>query len=161
MIPIKILCSCGQKYAFDIEPSDGRINQAVQCPVCGTDGATAANQVIAQHLAANAAPATGLRIGGQQGPATVPLPPRNLTAAALDGHFPGVKVRNKWFVPGLGAAVVSILVLVGAVMFGRSPERKYEPAMPSAEGMVGLPQTLAELNAWYVEPPSGQNAARH
>jgi hypothetical protein len=23
----------------------------------------------------------------------------------------------------------------------------------------GLPQTLAELDAWYVEPPDGQNAA--
>jgi hypothetical protein len=159
MIPIKILCSCGQKYAFDIEPDDGRISQAVQCPVCGTDGTTAANQLIAQHLAANSAPASGLRIGGQQHPATVPLPPRNLTAAARDGNFSGMKVRNKWFIPGLGAAVVSVLAFVGAVMFGRSPERKYESAMPSTEGMDGLPQTLAELNAWYVEPPSGQNAA--
>ena len=32
--------------------------------------------------------------------------------------------------------------------------------LPTALPSDGLPQTLAELNAWYVEPPDGQNAAR-
>ena len=64
MIPIKIFCGCGQKYAFDIEPIGGRIAQAVQCPACGSDGTTAANQVIAQYLALNSVPSSALRIGG-------------------------------------------------------------------------------------------------
>jgi|GEM_PF-3427027 len=51
MIPVKIQCSCGQRYAFDIEPVCGRMTSPVACPVCGEDGTTAANQVIAFTLA--------------------------------------------------------------------------------------------------------------
>lgn len=48
MIPIKIQCGCGQKYAFDVEPVNGRMPAPVACPICGADGTAAANQVIAQ-----------------------------------------------------------------------------------------------------------------
>jgi FtsH-binding integral membrane protein len=51
MIPVKIQCSCGQRYAFDIEPVCGRMTSSVACPVCGTDGTTVANEVIAFTLA--------------------------------------------------------------------------------------------------------------
>jgi UDP-N-acetylmuramyl pentapeptide phosphotransferase/UDP-N-acetylglucosamine-1-phosphate transferase len=51
MIPVKIQCSCGQRYAFDIEPLCGRMTTSVACPVCGADGTTAANEVIAFALA--------------------------------------------------------------------------------------------------------------
>ena len=51
MIPVKIQCSCGQKYAFDAEPLCGRLAGRVLCPVCGTDGTSAANEVIAFALA--------------------------------------------------------------------------------------------------------------
>jgi UDP-N-acetylmuramyl pentapeptide phosphotransferase/UDP-N-acetylglucosamine-1-phosphate transferase len=52
MIPVKIQCSCGQRYVFDIEPVCGRMTSSVSCPVCGADGTTAANEVIAFTLAA-------------------------------------------------------------------------------------------------------------
>ena len=68
-------------------------------------------------------------------------------------------VRSKWLIVALGGTVVSLLVLAGAVIFGRDHNRRQAPASPLAEVPVGLPQTLAELNAWYVEPPPGQNAA--
>ena len=51
MMPVKIQCSCGQRYAFDIEPVCGRMTSSVACPVCGADGTTAANEVIAFTLA--------------------------------------------------------------------------------------------------------------
>lgn len=51
MIPVKIQCGCGQRYAFDIEPVCGRMTSSVTCPVCGADGTTAANEVIAYALA--------------------------------------------------------------------------------------------------------------
>ena len=51
MIPIKIQCGCGQRYAFDIEPVCGRMTSPVSCPVCGADGTGAANDVIAFTLA--------------------------------------------------------------------------------------------------------------
>lgn len=51
MIPVKIQCGCGQRYAFDIEPVFGRMPASVVCPVCGSDGTSAANEVIAFTLA--------------------------------------------------------------------------------------------------------------
>ncbi len=50
MMPIKIQCGCGQRYAFDVEPYCGRMPLSVACPVCGTDGTSAANEVIAFNL---------------------------------------------------------------------------------------------------------------
>jgi hypothetical protein len=50
MIPIKIQCGCGQKYAFDVEAPTGVMPHPVACPICGTDGTPAANLAIAQHL---------------------------------------------------------------------------------------------------------------
>jgi len=50
MIPIKIQCGCGQRYAFDVEPVGGRMPAAVACPVCGADGTGAANAVISQSM---------------------------------------------------------------------------------------------------------------
>lgn len=48
MTSIKIECGCGQHYAFDVEPVNGRMPHTVACPVCGADGTGAANEVIAQ-----------------------------------------------------------------------------------------------------------------
>jgi hypothetical protein len=56
MIPVKIQCGCGQKYAFDAEPVNGQMASPVACPVCGVDGTPAANQIISQTLAAQAPP---------------------------------------------------------------------------------------------------------
>ncbi|HTV40474.1 MAG TPA: hypothetical protein VMF08_07865 [Candidatus Sulfotelmatobacter sp.] len=50
MVPVKIECECGQNYAFDVEPVNGRMPSAVSCPSCGADGTAAANDCIAQQL---------------------------------------------------------------------------------------------------------------
>jgi hypothetical protein len=50
MIPVKIFCDCGQKYAFDVQPLDGKMPSPVFCPVCGRDGTADANQYIAKIL---------------------------------------------------------------------------------------------------------------
>jgi tetratricopeptide (TPR) repeat protein len=47
-IPVKIFCSCGQKYSFEAQPVDGRMPFPVACPVCGQDGTHQANQFIAR-----------------------------------------------------------------------------------------------------------------
>lgn len=57
-IPIKIICACGQKYAFDVSPVNGRMPAPVQCPVCGADGTAVANEIIA--LALGVRPASNL-----------------------------------------------------------------------------------------------------
>jgi len=50
MIPIKIICHCGQKYAFDVQPVDGLMPVSVNCPACGRDGTVAANESIRKML---------------------------------------------------------------------------------------------------------------
>ena len=52
MIPVKIHCGCGQRYAFEVEPVNGLMPSSVACPVCGADGTGAANEIIAHVLAA-------------------------------------------------------------------------------------------------------------
>lgn len=44
---VKIQCPCGAKYSFEVEPVDGRMPYAVNCPVCQMDGTEAANQILA------------------------------------------------------------------------------------------------------------------
>lgn len=47
---IKILCACGTKFAFDVEPIGGKMPAAVACPSCSIDATEAANEIIAQQL---------------------------------------------------------------------------------------------------------------
>src|SRR5436305_15271866 len=63
MLPIKIQCGCGQKYAFDVEPINGQMPYTVACPVCGVDGTEAANAALTQTMGVSvlqAAPALAL-----------------------------------------------------------------------------------------------------
>jgi hypothetical protein len=52
-IPVKVVCVCGQKYAFEVQPRDGRMPAPVACPVCKRDGTAEANRIIASLLAAD------------------------------------------------------------------------------------------------------------
>src|ERR1039457_318020 len=48
LVPVKITCACGQKYAFEVRPHNGLMPAPVQCPVCGRDGTPAANRCLAE-----------------------------------------------------------------------------------------------------------------
>ncbi|MGH7994566.1 MAG: hypothetical protein ACREDQ_13680 [Limisphaerales bacterium] len=76
---MKIVCDCGQKYKFDVEPVNGRMPMTVNCPVCGTDGTAAANGILAQTFSnpAQPIPATPtVQPAGVPPPAIVtPAPP--------------------------------------------------------------------------------------
>jgi len=45
---IKVVCNCGQKYKFDVEPVNQRMPFSVACPVCNLDGTHLANGVLAE-----------------------------------------------------------------------------------------------------------------
>jgi hypothetical protein len=49
-IPIKIFCVCGQKYAFEVHPHEGRMPVPVACPICQRDGTDEANRIISKVL---------------------------------------------------------------------------------------------------------------
>lgn len=54
MIEVKVQCSCGQPYVFDVEPVKGRMPVPVQCPNCGVDGTEKANRAIQEKFASMA-----------------------------------------------------------------------------------------------------------
>ena len=89
MIPIKIICGCGQKYAFDVHPVDGQMPVSVNCPACGRDGTAAANESIRKMLHGK----------------TQPVPPASV-AAVLKAVQPNVEAH---LVEALKDAVVQEL----------------------------------------------------
>ena len=75
MIELKIHCSCGQKYKFDVEPVNNRMAFAVACPVCGANGTEQANSMLGQmsiFKLVEPAPAPS--------PAAIPPPPPPVVA---------------------------------------------------------------------------------
>jgi len=48
---LKIVCQCGQKFKFDVEPVNGRMPFTVNCPLCNADGTATANAMLAEVLA--------------------------------------------------------------------------------------------------------------
>ena len=48
---LKLVCYCGQKYKFDVEPVNARMPFTVKCPVCARDGTLLANDLLAQTFA--------------------------------------------------------------------------------------------------------------
>jgi hypothetical protein len=55
-IAIKIYCPCGQKYAFDVQPHNGRMPVPVACPACKRDGTDEANRHLIQILSGKTQP---------------------------------------------------------------------------------------------------------
>src|SRR5579872_7326148 len=92
MIPIKIQCGCGQRYAFDVEPVNGRMSWAVACPVCGTDGTSVANGILAQSAppppAVAPAPVARLHVS-TAAPAATAQPAVSAPAPRRGGPLPG------------------------------------------------------------------------
>ncbi len=86
MIPIKIQCGCGQRYAFEVEPISGHMPSAITCPVCGADGTEAANQAIAQSMPAQpAVVAATLLKPSISIPQATPAPPAPLRSLGIPG----------------------------------------------------------------------------
>ena len=77
---VKVQCECGAKYAFEVEPVNGRLPVPIACPQCGANGTDAANAIITQKLAQTAsspsvAPAAGkLRVKSEAPAASVSAP---------------------------------------------------------------------------------------
>jgi hypothetical protein len=120
-IPIKIICRCGQKYAFDVYPVDGRMPAPVQCPVCGMDGTATANEIIA------------LALGIQPSSRALQLQPQPNPVAGQDKRQPDIGdqgARKPWY-----------SVLAGKC-FGVRPARP--PASAEAAAYAGLVPHLAQ-----------------
>jgi hypothetical protein len=91
-VEVKVVCNCGQKFAFEVEPVNGRMPVSVSCPGCGRDGTQAANDVLVQHFP-NQAPPIPVAIAVQPAVAAARTAPVgrlqiNLSAPASSGALP-------------------------------------------------------------------------
>ncbi len=117
MITVKIQCGCGQKYAFDVEPVNGRMTSPVACPACGANGTDAANEIIAQSLAAqsDSAPSAGvkLRTAAPTTHAAPPVPPAILRTPIHQAAEQ--KIKLTWYEHIWIALPVALLGVGGAI----------------------------------------------
>jgi len=121
---LKVVCGCGQKYKFDVEPVGGRMPVRVNCPVCGADGTESANHLIAEQSPLQPPPIPV---------ATMPPAPAPMTAAA-----PAAGLRINRTAPTVVAAAPPPL---------SSPSRAAAPMRaPAAAGTK--PNVEREYNVW-------------
>ena len=92
---VKILCPCGAKYKFDVEPLYGKLPGPVSCPVCQADGTALGNEIITQQLGSDPS-AAAVRV--QPAPITV-----SPTSSRSGFVAPTVARSSKDLQPGVAA----------------------------------------------------------
>jgi hypothetical protein len=96
---LKVLCDCGQKFKFDVEPANGRMPYAINCPTCNADATEKANSVMAENLARVSSPSAaapppiapvsgGLRLHRSEPVAASAPPTLTAMSAASTGFSP-------------------------------------------------------------------------
>jgi uncharacterized protein YxjI len=100
---LKIQCGCGTKYAFDVEPVNGRMPTPVGCPSCGTDGTYTANEMLAKIIqpapvtATATAASTALRVSRPPETAA-PAPGTSYGAVPAYGSSASLLERSTYFI---------------------------------------------------------------
>jgi hypothetical protein len=112
---LKVVCHCGQKYKFDVEPVNGQMPITVSCPLCGLDGTNLANNMLAQMPVAAAVVATPMP----------PIPPPVPAGASLQSA--GLRINREVAAPPVIAAPAAIAA-APAVPRGRPVPSMIGPA---------------------------------
>ncbi len=110
MIPVKIFCACGQKYAFDVQPDDSRMPVPVACPVCGRDGTPDANQFLAKILKGKTQPLPPPKINSLLNSAQSDLAP-HLMEALKDAVVQELAAQRRELLAGQQAAAAELTEL--------------------------------------------------
>jgi hypothetical protein len=161
MIPIKIQCDCGQRYAFDIEPVGGRMPWPVACPTCGADGTTAANAIIAQTapsppilVAERAAPLPAAAPLPSAQPAAAPAPMRVAAPAPSAPSAPSLRVAasapSAPSAPSLRVAAPT----QSAQPAASAPALRIASAAPPAQSAAPPPGLRVAAAAESAQPPT-------
>lgn len=106
---IKILCECGVKFKFDVEPRDGRSPGPVHCPSCGKDQTAATDEKIREQLGPAPAEEKKRISISVAGPSSAPSP--QAIPAGPHVAIPAVRIPTA----GGGGAQVSPKMAVMAV----------------------------------------------
>jgi hypothetical protein len=91
---IKIVCGCGQKYIFEVNPDDGLMPGTVICPTCGADGTQDASEIL--KILVPQAPAEPAAAPAAESPAVpksgsiriIPPPPAPMNSTAGEPPLP-------------------------------------------------------------------------
>jgi hypothetical protein len=131
---IKIQCQCGSKYSFEVDPVEGRMPFAVNCPTCHADGTEMANQIIAETSAK-----PRLRVHTAAAEAGDEPPPRPSAPSVSTAMQQMRRERRQFRAMGWIAGVVAvvILALLGAwgwfSFVGSKPRLDYSIKVPGSE----------------------------
>jgi hypothetical protein len=162
---IKLVCSCGTKFKFEVEPVHGRMPAPVYCPACNADATAEANEVLRQMYSTPqpesvAAPVAtpaggGLRINRPEThapPPPLPPPPATIYVPAEVTLAPPVDPdAKKMRVMGIVAAVVAIALLgLGGWRIGKRIYRGVKGVAEIASVIKELSNTnIPQSNFWY------------
>ena len=135
---LKIVCQCGQKYKFDVEPVGGRMPFTVNCPVCQADGTATANMRLAEHFrfvppppSASAPPQVAPNIAA---PPPAPPPPPVAPMAA------GLRINRAHAepAPAPAAAVAASVADAPPAIGSKRPFAVAQAAMPEKKTSFGM-----------------------
>ncbi|HEX3718060.1 MAG TPA: hypothetical protein VH595_08835 [Verrucomicrobiae bacterium] len=132
---IKVQCPCGAKYSFDVEPVEGRMPFAVNCPACNADGTELANQLIAAQTGA-----PKLRVHVAEPAAEAPAPFRPIPQAPAVSAMDRLREERRqmgrigWIAGGIALVVVALLGAWGWFAFvGSKPRLEYSQKIPGPD----------------------------
>ncbi len=115
LVPIKVQCTCGQKYAFEVEAAGGRMPWPVNCPSCGADGTATANEILRQIFPTqtNIAPRLSLPSVAKPHGSTASMPPPTVPSPSVEQR-PVVRTTASEAITSLVCAALIIpLAFVG------------------------------------------------
>ena len=85
---LKVVCYCGQKYKFDVQPIDGRMPFTVNCPVCNVDGTPLANQLLREQISPSVPASAPVVTAPLIAPLPTPAPAAPAPVAAASAIVP-------------------------------------------------------------------------
>jgi hypothetical protein len=132
---IKVQCPCGAKYSFEVEPVEGQMPFAVNCPACNADGTEMANE----RIAAQAGPPK-LRVHIAQTTAEAPVVPAPFPRAPAVSSLERLRTERRqwrlmaWIAGGIALVVVALLGAWGwFVVAGSKPRLEYSVKIPGPD----------------------------
>jgi hypothetical protein len=167
---IKIVCACGTKFKFEVEPINNRMPAPVNCPGCGADATGQANEIIQSTLApppAQPAPPPGppVPIGLRVHQASAPpaVAPAGADAAAVPPPSRPPALRpvqtarkpepKNALVKALTAVLLLAIIGFGAWRFGYKWFKRLnfiaQVASAVGEASVNSSESEGAKNLWY------------
>ena len=143
---IKILCACGAKFKFDVDPVDDRTPAAVHCPVCGKDDTEETNVAIREQISGAtppvpAAPAIPrISVSAIAAPAATPTAASSPDDGAPKVAIPAIRIPAASVAPAAQSAATPTPIPVPAPA----------PAVGPKMTVMPVPETTRALS---VKPP--------